>query len=715
MSDFLNRLSIRTKMAIGILGAIAFITFANMTSQYIFNQTHKTFEQIVEIEQKKLSLVGDLGVLSAQRAVLQRDMLILEEEDETRIAQTKEALTATATGIFETFEALNLIEMSSEETQIYDQLRTNVSSANQLFAEFMLALEDGFKDEAAQILWNDFLPKYNAFVDLTAQLKLSVEAAIKSSQVSVEVQQNQGVYILWGLLALSVVVFTVGGFIISVAFLKPIDELKDTMKQIVESGDLSVRVPETSKDELGITAKDVNLLLCTISEAINEVNSVMTQIASGRFESRIERPFKGDFLELKNGVNESASQVFNMVILLRSTAHGLKTGKLNALKTDYIDLKGDYANVIQDIDEAMRIMTATVLDISETLKSLSKGEFDKRVTAEAYGEFVDLKDAINATLDSLESFVEDVSKTQSKMKEGDLRQLVTGDYQGKMGALKENLNSSSANISSMIGKVGAVTKMVARDSDQIAHGSQEISSRIQVQTDALEKTNQRMTQMTESVQNNAESAQTANDMVQSAGQQLNQGVEVMGQALASMAQMSDASQKINDIVVMIDSIAFQTNLLALNAAVEAARAGEHGRGFAVVAGEVRSLAGKSAEAASEIKGLIENSVRTSEESGQYVKQVSEVLGDLDDTMAKVSNMVSTISNASTEQSKGIADVSMAVSQMQDSTQENSALVEESASSSNDLRYQAEELLRLVDSFKVSETEDSHTIARLEHN
>ncbi len=296
--------------------------------------------------------------------------------------------------------------------------------------------------------------------------------------------------------------------------------------------------------------------------------------------------------------------------------------------------------------------------------------------------------------------MEEVAQTQTRISEGDMTLKVEGQYSGKMATLKESLNASTSNISVMIAKVAAVTKEVASEAQSIAQGNDEVSNRVQSQAQALEQTAAQMERMTSIVAENSKTAQSTREITSQAQTQLNSGAKTMDLALSSMTEMTQASQKINDIIAIIDSIAFQTNLLALNAAVEAARAGEHGRGFAVVAGEVRNLAGKSAEAASEIKGLIENSVRISEQSGSYVKKTSESLGEINHSMDKMAEMIVSIADSSVTQTEGIRAVSDSVAQMDTMTQQNAALVEETASGSQDLTAQATDLLKLISNFKI---------------
>ena len=220
--------------------------------------------------------------------------------------------------------------------------------------------------------------------------------------------------------------------------------------------------------------------------------------------------------------------------------------------------------------------------------------------------------------------------------------------------------------------------------------------------------------MTSTVRNNADNAVQAKDKTLDARKQLEIGLDTMERALSSMEQMSEANRKINEITTLIDGIAFQTNLLALNAAVEAARAGEHGRGFAVVAGEVRNLAGKSAEAAGEIKHLIENSVKISQESGLYVRQTSDALGEINISMYEVSVMVTEISGTSEEQARGVEQINSAINSMDEMTQGNANVVQSAAESSKALLGDADILKEQVSKFTIDPVVSQRT-AKLIHS
>ena len=249
-------------------------------------------------------------------------------------------------------------------------------------------------------------------------------------------------------------------------------------------------------------------------------------------------------------------------------------------------------------------------------------------------------------------------------------------------------SQSLARIMSDIRSAGVEIQLSA---EEISKGNASLSERVEAQAASLEETNSSMMRMTETVRENAENARQANELARIACDHAERGGQIMHDAVAAMQVINESSRKIADIIGVIDAIAFQTNLLALNAAVEAARAGEQGRGFAVVASEVRSLAGRSAAAAKEIKELIQDSVTKIGDGSRLVEQSGSSLGDIVASVKKVTDIVGEISAASADQASGIEQVGRAVSSMDESTQQNAALVEEAAAASESIVQQVREL------------------------
>lgn len=700
-------MKIKTRMFIGVAGAVLFLVVSNLITHEIIKNTNDSIHQVIDVSGTKIKALNKLKNLSEERAVLTRDLVVFES-DSKHFSSSKERLKTSAQELSETFTFFGEQPLDKEESRLFESIKENMQSANAVFTEYTLAVDDDFLEEAVEILVTDFQPKYTSFKTLISELNKYEEQ--KGQEFITELRQNQilGERILWSVLGISVVLFSIIGALVARSFLKPINAMHKTMETIMKTGDLSQQMEVTSQDELGQVAASMNLLNSRIADAIKSVGEVVTEMSEGQFDARITRDSKGDFLVLKNSVNQSMEQIQQVMGLLTKTTQNLRAGNLETAPIEGLALKGQFSDIMYDLSRSTVRMHDTVQSIDGTLRRLALGDFSRRVDADARGEFTSLKDSINATLDNLENFVEEVAQVQGRISDGDMTSSIKGDYHGKMAVLKDSINASTRNVSVMIAKVGSVTQIVADESDAIAQGSDEVSSRIQGQAIALEKTATQMEMMTTTVKTNADNASHTREMTQQAQGKLSSGVETMKKALDSMSDMSAASQKINDIISIIDGIAFQTNLLALNAAVEAARAGEHGRGFAVVAGEVRNLAGKSAEAASEIKGLIENSVRISNESGLYVKQTSDALLEVNHSMDEMASLISDIADASSEQSNGIDSVSGSMSEMDAMTQQSAGLIEETAAATQDLKNESSELQKLVSGFSL----DNQLIARM---
>jgi methyl-accepting chemotaxis protein len=284
---------------------------------------------------------------------------------------------------------------------------------------------------------------------------------------------------------------------------------------------------------------------------------------------------------------------------------------------------------------------------------------------------------------------------------GDLeRRIALEDKAGFFEAMSRGVNQLADNMTEIVRRVKSASSEVHRGAEEISAGNANLSQRTEEQSSSLEETASSMEEMTSTVKQNADNAGQANQLAIAARDQAEKGGAVTAKAVRAMADINDASGKIADIIGVIDEIAFQTNLLALNAAVEAARAGEQGRGFAVVASEVRSLAGRSATAAKEIKGLIQDSVRKVQDGSTLVTQSGQTLEQIVSSVKKVSDIVAEIAAASREQSAGIEQVNRAIMQMDELTQQNAALVEEATAASQGMADQARELNEMMGRYRV---------------
>ena len=307
------------------------------------------------------------------------------------------------------------------------------------------------------------------------------------------------------------------------------------------------------------------------------------------------------------------------------------------------------------------------------------------------------------TLFSVRSITQSLEQARAlaeRIAAGDLSHAVQSRQRDEIGSLVAAMGRMQDALRTLVGQVQQAAGSIATASDEIALGNQDLSQRTEQTAASLQQTASSMELLTGTVQHSAESSRQASGLAANAAEVAVRGGAVVAQVVQTMGEISDSSRRIGDITGVIDSIAFQTNILALNAAVEAARAGEQGRGFAVVASEVRSLAQRSADAAKEIKALIGASVERVEGGSRLVAQAGETMTEIVASVRRVSDIVAEITSAAAEQAGSIGQVGQSVSHLDQMTQQNAALVEESAAASQSLRDQAGRLTEAVSRFKL---------------
>ncbi|MBR7793260.1 MCP four helix bundle domain-containing protein [Undibacterium sp. FT147W] len=398
-------------------------------------------------------------------------------------------------------------------------------------------------------------------------------------------------------------------------------------------------------------------------------------------QRKIYTAAREDILRAKNsGQAEEANRIIEQVFMPAAKKYQELVQQLLEAQRGYLN---HLANAVQDNYQSAK---STILALS--LAALVCGMIcawllSRSITRELGGE---------------PSYAADIAR---HIAAGDLAteiKIESSDHSSLLNAMKHMRDS----LADIVSQVRAGTETIASASNQIAAGNMDLSARTEAEASALEETAASMEELNATVRQNADNARQANQFAASASEVAAKGGAVVSEVVSTMHGINSSASKITEIIGVIDGIAFQTNILALNAAVEAARAGEQGRGFAVVATEVRNLAQRSAAAAKEIKVLIGDSLDQVQTGSKLVEQAGATMRDIVDSVGQVAAIMQDITNASQEQSLGIAQVNQAITQMDDTTQQNSALVEEAATASVSLQDQAQNLAQMVSVFKLAD-------------
>lgn len=524
-------------------------------------------------------------------------------------------------------------------------------------------------------------------------------------------QTNQ---VILTLFIIFLVVMLIVGMLIAMVQLKvikPVASLSETMLSISRNGQFSQRAKVTSQDEVGQMAAGFNALLAQTQDAMNETNHVIAHIAKGDFSPRIQTELQGDLLTLKTGVNQSADSIQLTMNQLSKAMSALKAGDFS-IQLDGSKLSGEFKTMLGSASQAMSQLHHTVQGISEVMDYMNQGKYQHRVEVEAYGELARLKQNINTSMDSLESAMNEIVRVIQAQSRGDLTQKIEKEYHGELRILKDAVNETATKLTAVVNQAVEASAVVNQASAEVATGANDLSMRVQQQAAAIEETSATMDQMTSAVEQSRENSQATALITQEVQRKAQDGVKIMRETIEVMSGIQASSQKIAEIVTLIDSIAFQTNLLALNAAVEAARAGDHGRGFAVVASEVRALAQKSADAAKDIKHLIEESVGRINQGTELASVSGEALESVNNAIEEVAQRVNEIATAASEQALGITQVHQAINQIDSVTQQNAALVEQTSAATETLNEQAHILAEDMAFFKTQRSSNSLVMKKL---
>ncbi len=530
-----------------------------------------------------------------------------------------------------------------------------------------------------------------------------------------------------GITAITLVLLSVLGWVLARSIVQPLSGIVDAVASMVK-GD-NVRVPGSNRpDEIGVLARSMDTVYQKGLEAVRLRSALdgcntMLMVANRHHKivyandalSEFFRSYEHDIREsipsfdAEQMVGKSIDLFHQQGKQIQQFLEGLQGRHLvnialgrRRLRLAISPVRGNDHELLGTVVEWMDATTEIDMQeqIDRVIDAAREGDFAQRVDLQGVdGVHRKLAIGMNELTTVIGTATDELGTMLEAIAEGDLSKRIEANFQGRLGDLKNNANRTADQLAEIVTQIQSVTGEVKNAAAEIGAGTDDLAGRTEQAAASLEETAASTEEMAATVKQNAEYAQSADLVAGTANKNAKQGGDVVEQAVRAMGLIEDSSQKITAIIGVIDEIAFQTNLLALNASVEAARAGEAGKGFAVVAQEVRQLAQRSAKAAADIKGLIQDSNSQVNEGVELVNKAGDALTEILTSIGEVVTIVQGISAASQEQASGVQEINNSISSMDEMTQQNSALVEESTASARALEEQASKLAELMTFFK----------------
>jgi len=657
--------------------------------------TKQKLDVIVEENMVKIRLSTDMldanaQVVAAVQGLLLEDDVASYDGYLQRVHRFREAYDGAR-------DALYAMPATVEGKQILQQITVSRGAARALIqavidsnaADDMTAARAHFEDaEVAIDQWQSSIRNNIAFQQTDSD----------RAYADAELQTRRGKALLIVGATVAVLISALLAFLITRSLTVPLRDAIACADRIA-GGDLTARITPIGNDEAADLLRSMANMQQRLSALINAQRELSSRQTNGQSSYRIDAAgFPGAYGELVRETNELANSNTALIAQIVSTATRYSIGDLSVQMRQ---LPGEQAVITTAMETMRNNLLAISSDIQRLASAAAQGDFTQRGEPDQFQHaFKGILLDLNRLIDVTDVSIAEIAKVLLAIADGDLTVEAKGEFSGVFADILASAGATARNLRGIIGGIQASTAVISTSAAEIAMGNSDLSQRTEQQAANLEETAASMEELTSTVRQNAEHARQAAQLAALAEQNAAAGGTAAADVMETMREIQIGSGRVAEIISVIDGIAFQTNILALNAAVEAARAGEQGRGFAVVASEVRTLAQRWANAAKDVKALIEGSSEQVKKGVVLVDDASASMREIVSSIQQVRHAVGEIAAASQEQTAGIEQVNQAVVHMDEVTQQNAALVEEASAASRSLEDQAIVLNRAVAVFKV---------------